>query len=116
MLIITHHHLDHCGALPYFVAHTNFKGKIVMTNPTKAIFKYVLNDYVKVSNMNRGDELYNEKDLNYTLSRIDPVGHHKENVHNGIKYTSFNAGHVLGAAMFLVEIDGVRILYTGDYS
>ena len=26
------------------------------------------------------------------------------------------AGHVLGAAMFLVEIDGVRILYTGDYS
>jgi len=23
---------------------------------------------------------------------------------------------VLGAAMFLIEIDGVRILYTGDYS
>lgn len=26
------------------------------------------------------------------------------------------AGHVLGAAMFLVEIDGLRVLYTGDYS
>jgi hypothetical protein len=23
---------------------------------------------------------------------------------------------VLGAAMFMVEIDGVRVLYTGDYS
>ncbi len=23
---------------------------------------------------------------------------------------------MLGAAMFLVEIDGVRVLYTGDYS
>ena len=28
----------------------------------------------------------------------------------------FNAGHVLGAAMVLIEIAGVRILYTGDYS
>ena len=34
----------------------------------------------------------------------------------GIKFSSYNAGHVLGASMFLIEIDGVRILYTGDYS
>jgi cleavage and polyadenylation specificity factor subunit 3 len=27
-----------------------------------------------------------------------------------------NAGHVLGAAQFLIEIAGVRVLYTGDYS
>lgn len=26
------------------------------------------------------------------------------------------AGHVLGAAMFMVEIRGMRCLYTGDYS
>ena len=26
------------------------------------------------------------------------------------------AGHVLGAAMFMVEIQGMRCLYTGDYS
>ncbi len=36
--------------------------------------------------------------------------------HNGIKFWSYNAGHVLGAAMFMVEIAGVRILYTGDFS
>lgn len=35
---------------------------------------------------------------------------------NGIRFTCFNAGHVLGAAMFLVDICGVKILYTGDYS
>lgn len=28
----------------------------------------------------------------------------------------FNAGHVLGAAMVLMDIARVRILYTGDYS
>ena len=35
---------------------------------------------------------------------------------NGIKFWSYNAGHVLGAAMFMVEIAGVKILYTGDFS
>jgi len=30
--------------------------------------------------------------------------------------TPYRAGHVLGAAMFMVEIAGMRCLYTGDYS
>jgi cleavage and polyadenylation specificity factor subunit 3 len=34
----------------------------------------------------------------------------------GIKFTAYRAGHVLGAAMFLIEIDGIKVLYTGDYS
>ena len=29
---------------------------------------------------------------------------------------AYNAGHVIGAAMFLIEINKVRVLYTGDYS
>lgn len=33
-----------------------------------------------------------------------------------IRFTSYPAGHVLGAAMFMIEIAGARILYTGDYS
>jgi hypothetical protein len=34
----------------------------------------------------------------------------------GLQFMFFNAGHVLGAAMVLLEIAGVRVLYTGDYS
>lgn len=30
--------------------------------------------------------------------------------------TAYRAGHVLGAAMFLIQIAGMRLLYTGDYS
>jgi hypothetical protein len=36
--------------------------------------------------------------------------------HEGIKFWCYNAGHVLGAAMFMIEIAGVHVLYTGDYS
>ena len=35
---------------------------------------------------------------------------------SGIRFTPTAAGHVLGAAMFTIEIDGIRVLYTGDYS
>lgn len=35
---------------------------------------------------------------------------------SSLRFTSYPAGHVLGAAMFLIEIAGVRVLYTGDYS
>jgi len=118
LLMVTHHHLDHCGALPYFIKQTTFNGKVVMTHATKAIYKYVLSDYVKICNINksREDFLYDEQDLNDSMKKIDPIAHHRENEHQGIKFTSYNAGHVLGAAMFMVEIEGVRILYTGDYS
>ena len=36
--------------------------------------------------------------------------------YRGIRFWCYNAGHVLGAAMFMIEIGGVHILYTGDYS
>lgn len=35
---------------------------------------------------------------------------------NGIRFWCYQAGHVLGAAMFMIEIAGVKILYTGDFS
>ena len=34
----------------------------------------------------------------------------------GIRITSFYAGHVLGAAMFQIEYDGLSVMYTGDYN
>lgn len=34
----------------------------------------------------------------------------------GVSFTPYHAGHVLGACMFLLDIAGLKILYTGDYS
>ena len=41
------------------------------------------------------------------------INFHQEKEVNGIKFWCYNAGHVLGAAMFMIEIAGVKILYTG---
>ena len=116
ILLVTHFHLDHCGALPYFLEKTNFKGKCYMTYPTRDIYKIILSDYVKVSHSKSEESLYNEKDLKNSLQKIIPIDYHQVIEYKGIKFSAFKAGHVLGAAMFLVEISGIKILYTGDYS
>ena len=62
------------------------------------------------------EQLFDEKDVENTLNKIQLIDYHQEIEMNGIKFSAFRAGHVLGAAMFLIEIDGIKILYTGDYS
>ena len=116
ILLITHFHLDHCGALPYFLEKTNFEGECFMTHPTKAIYKLILADYVKVSHVNTEESLYEERDLIKSLEKIKLIDYHQEITCRDIKFWAYNAGHVIGAAMFLVEIQGIRVLYTGDFS
>ena len=47
-MLITHFHLDHCGALPYFTEMIGYNGPIYMTLPTKAIAPILLEDMRKV--------------------------------------------------------------------
>jgi len=39
LLLVSHFHLDHCGALPYFLKTSNFRGRCFMTHATKAIYR-----------------------------------------------------------------------------
>lgn len=44
----TSFHLDHIASLPYFLEKTTFKGRVFMTHPTKAIYKLLLTDYIRI--------------------------------------------------------------------
>ena len=87
-----------------------------MTHATKAVYRWILADYVRVSNMSVDEMLYSEADIVHSMDKIETVNFHQEMEITGIKFQAYNAGHVLGAAMFSIEIAGVRILYTGDFS
>ncbi|KAG7527458.1 hypothetical protein FFLO_06915 [Filobasidium floriforme] len=120
-ILITHFHVDHAAGLPYVTEKTNFregKGKVYMTHPTKAIFRLTMQDAVRIGdNSDQGDKLYNEADLDSCWQDIIAVDYHQDIViSGGLRFTPYHAGHVLGAAMFMVEIAGVNVLYTGDYS
>lgn len=112
--------MDHAASLPYVLAKTNFRGKVFMTHPTKAIYKWLMQDSVRVQNTHTSSEhvsqLFNEADIVNTLPLIQTVAFHATHTHSSIRITPYPAGHVLGAAMFLIEIAGLNILFTGDYS
>lgn len=44
------------------------------------------------------------QDLNRCIDKIELVDYHQVLEHEGIKFWCYNAGHVLGAAMFMIEI------------
>ncbi|KAJ5226486.1 Endoribonuclease ysh1 [Penicillium chermesinum] len=113
-------HVDHSSALPYVLSKTNFKGRVFMTHATKAIYKWLIQDNVRVSNTSSSSDqrttLYTERDHLSTLPLIETIDFNTTHTINSIRITPFPAGHVLGAAMFLVSIAGLNILFTGDYS
>lgn len=80
-----------------------------MTHPTKAVCKWLLSDYVRVSNVGVEDQLYDEKDLAAAFERMEAVDYHSTIEVEGVKFTPFHAGHVLGACMYFIEIAGVKV-------
>ena len=119
--------MDHAASLPYVLAKTNFNGRVYMTHATKAIYKWTMQDAVRVQNthtttsQNSGSDamvsqLYSEQDILSTLPQIQTISFNTTHTHNGIKITPYPAGHVLGACMYLIEIAGLNVLFTGDYS
>lgn len=107
---------------------TNFKqgkGKVYMTHPTKAIFRLTMQDAVRIGGVKGGsgsdgssDQLYSESDLDAAWQSIIAVDYHQDIsiAGAGLRFTPYHAGHVLGAAMFMIELAGINVLYTGDYS
>ncbi|VDM52776.1 unnamed protein product [Angiostrongylus costaricensis] len=116
LLLITHFHLDHCGALPWLLEKTGFQGKCFMTHATKAIYRMLLGDYIKCGGGSDRGMLYTDEDLERSMEKIEVIDFHEQKEVNGIRFWPYVAGHVLGACMFMIEIAGVRALYTGDFS
>ncbi|KAK0212026.1 beta-lactamase-like protein [Armillaria fumosa] len=118
-ILITHFHLDHAAALTYITEKTNFrdgKGKVYMTHPTKALHKFMMQDFVRMSSTS-SDALFSPLDMSMSFASIIPVSVHQVITPcPGVTFTPYHAGHVLGACMFLIDMSGLRILYTGDYS
>jgi cleavage and polyadenylation specificity factor subunit 3 len=90
-----------------------------MTHPTKAIYKWLIADSIRVgggSSEGASAPVYTEADHLSTFPMIEAIDYHTTHTISSIRITPYPAGHVLGAAMFLIEIAGLKIFFTGDYS
>ena len=116
LLIISHFHLDHCGALPFFTELLGYKGPILCSQPTKAILPVTLEDFRKVMSEYKGQmSILKPEQIKNCVSKIETIEINETRIYkNDIKVTCFYAGHVLGACMFLIDVNGNRVTYTGD--
>ncbi|KAG9482295.1 integrator complex subunit 11 [Eleutherodactylus coqui] len=117
-VIISHFHLDHCGALPYMSEMVGFDGPIYMTHPTKAICPILLEDYRKISVDKKGEtNFFTSQMIKDCMKKVVAVNLHQTvQVDNELEIKAYYAGHVLGAAMFQIKVGSESVVYTGDYN
>jgi len=117
-VIISHFHLDHCGALPFMTEMVGYNGPIYMTVPTKAIAPILLEDMRKVAVDKKGEQnFFTSGMIKDCMKKVVAVNLHQVvQVDAELEIKAYYAGHVLGAAMFQVKVGNQSVVYTGDYN
>jgi putative mRNA 3-end processing factor len=122
-VLVSHAHLDHTGGLP--VLFDKFDGKWCSVGPTGGITKVLLNDAFKVGTpapprrYNKLDLIsrYSEENIKKVVENHVRLEYGKSNeVGPGIVVTPIDACHISGSAVYSIDIEGVKILYTGDFN
>jgi putative mRNA 3-end processing factor len=110
-LVLTHSHLDHSGALPIFYIdqklplYTN-KLNLELTQLLIQDFIHLSSYYLPFEYLELKTMIRSNKHLDYGVA--DQVG--------DMQIQLLNAGHTPGSAHALVETEGKRLLYTGDFN
>ncbi|HET8560773.1 MAG TPA: MBL fold metallo-hydrolase, partial [Marmoricola sp.] len=126
-VVLTHAHLDHSGYLPRLVR-DGFAGPIYCTRQTGELAAIVLRDSahlqeedaayanaVGFSKHRPALPLYDEEDVLKMLPQLRAVAYDERvRIGDGVHLTLQPAGHILGSASALLEVDGTRTLFSGD--
>lgn len=132
VLLLTHAHLDHCGRIPLLVRR-GFRGRILCTAATRELARIVMLDSAGIQeedarraqrNNRRGDviapPLYTLDDALHALDFFATDVGYDETVPvvEGITARFLDAGHILGSASILLELDDGShrrsMLFSGD--
>jgi len=128
-VILSHGHFDHCGNLPSVVK-AGYSGNIHSTPATRDIANLIMMDSAHIMAKDyewlRHKEpekmayapIYDEGDVLDTINRFVTINYHRPfNLMDGVQCRFYDAGHILGSSMVVLEIDGAdacRVAFTGD--
>lgn len=121
-VIISHSHIDHCGALPHLLSLFP-DTPVYCTPPTLKIADRMLHNCVSVMGKIRNERdipeypLYTHEDVEYAINRAYGIHTYKEfAIHpdKPIRVMFSHAGHVLGSASVKISTPDHTVFYTGD--
>ncbi len=130
-VLLSHAHIDHSGLLPLLVKN-GYTKKIYCTPATKDILTPMLMDAAHIQESDAAyflkkkhlrdnaiypiQPLYTSLDAELTLNLLVAQKQQETfEIFPGIEVTFYNAGHVLGSVQMIIEAEGKKLAFTGDY-
>jgi putative mRNA 3-end processing factor len=110
-IVLTHSHLDHSGGVPLF--HIQEKKPVYGTQLTFDLAKPLISDFIRLSGYYLSFEFLELQTMMQSSVHLD---FRKEVAVGDMKFQLLNSGHLPGGAQVLIEADGKRMVYTGDYN
>ena len=132
-VVLTHAHYDHCGLLP-LMSKRGFCGNMYATPATRDLANLILMDsahiqakdieYLKKRAAKRNEQfnkrpLFTEREVVDCLTRFVTLSYHRPfDLNEGIYAEFYDAGHILGSAVTVLNIErsgtSMSIAFSGD--
>ncbi len=132
-MILTHAHFDHSGLTP-LMPMKGYKGNIYCTPATRDLASLIMMDSAHIQAKDfeflrrragkKGElfdkqPLYNEHDVVGVLNHFVTASYHRAiPIADGVKATFYDAGHILGSAITVLEINHngqkMKVAFSGD--
>ncbi len=132
-MLLSHAHIDHSGIIPV-LGRSGFRGKIYCTDATADLCRVMLMDgahiqeqdaaFITKKNAKKGlppaVPVYTTADTTAVLGQFQSTGSYNQPtpITEGITATWLDAGHMLGSAMIVIDVQEagrkVRLAFSGD--
>jgi metallo-beta-lactamase family protein len=132
-MLLSHAHIDHTGIIPV-LGRSGYRGKIYCTDATGDLCRVMLMDsahiqeqdaaFITKKNEKKGlppvEPLYTQADTTAVLGQFQSIGSYNKPtaIIDGVTATWLDAGHMLGSAMIVIDIEEggrkVRLAFSGD--
>lgn len=118
MVVLSHAHFDHIGALPYVSDMTSDNTVFLSTKTTKKLSELQLLGMDRICRKKESERIKKVKRIKAekALDRIRETSIMEKQKFKNLDITLIPSGHMPGASMIYVETANNKVLYTGDFS